>query len=250
MRVSIDSFDPAEVADGGRGRRRAGPERERHQPRAGRRLGRGGRGDPRPARDRSRASTQTIEFLDRAGRAVPHRPDPRADRLRLRGLARPLSRGPPPLSRGGDDDGRRQPDRADRRRLGRRQHDPGRVLPGAGDPERPDDGRDQLGAVVGARARPGPPAGPSRRVATHTCPSTSSPVWSRCATRKVAEFGADNLAELQRRIRDPNWRIFAEGGMIYALNNQQSAARPRSVRALRADGRHRRRRTRSTSATS
>jgi hypothetical protein len=27
------------------------------------------------------------------------------------------------------------------------------------------------------------------------------------------------LAELQRRIRDPNWRIFAEGGMIYALNN-------------------------------
>jgi len=36
---------------------------------------------------------------------------------------------------------------------------------------------------------------------------------------KVAEFGGENLAELQRRIRDPNWRIFAEGGMIHALNN-------------------------------
>src|SRR5262249_15912486 len=37
---------------------------------------------------------------------------------------------------------------------------------------------------------------------------------------KVAEFGLENLEELQRRIRDPNWRIFAEGGMIHALNNQ------------------------------
>jgi dihydropteroate synthase len=38
---------------------------------------------------------------------------------------------------------------------------------------------------------------------------------------KVVEFGVENLAELQRRIRDPNWRIFAEAGMIYALNNTQ-----------------------------
>lgn len=36
---------------------------------------------------------------------------------------------------------------------------------------------------------------------------------------KVERFGPDNLAELQRRIRDPNWRIFAEDGLIYALNN-------------------------------
>ena len=57
---------------------------------------------------------------------------------------------------------------------------------------------------------------------------------------RVAEFGADNLAELQRRIRDPNWRIFAEGGMIIAMNNEQLRERPRSVRALRADGGHRR----------
>ncbi len=37
---------------------------------------------------------------------------------------------------------------------------------------------------------------------------------------EVAEFGAENIAELQRRVRDPNWRIFAEGGMIHALNNE------------------------------
>jgi hypothetical protein len=36
---------------------------------------------------------------------------------------------------------------------------------------------------------------------------------------KVPRFGAENLAELQRRIRDPNWRIFAEDGAIHALNN-------------------------------
>jgi len=37
---------------------------------------------------------------------------------------------------------------------------------------------------------------------------------------KVAQFGADNLAELARRIKDPNWRVFAEGGKIYAMNNE------------------------------
>ncbi len=36
---------------------------------------------------------------------------------------------------------------------------------------------------------------------------------------KVTQFGDENLIELQRRIRDPNWRIFAERGTIYALNN-------------------------------
>ncbi len=37
---------------------------------------------------------------------------------------------------------------------------------------------------------------------------------------KLERFGPDDLAELQRRIRDPNWRIFAEDGLVYALNNQ------------------------------
>lgn len=36
---------------------------------------------------------------------------------------------------------------------------------------------------------------------------------------KVPRFGPEALAELARRIKDPNWRIFAEDGMIYAMNN-------------------------------
>ncbi len=73
---------------------------------------------------------QTIEFLDRQG--VAFRIDPILEPIGFGFAAslEPLSRGPPPLSRGGDDDGRRQPDRADRRRFGRSQHDLGRVLPG------------------------------------------------------------------------------------------------------------------------
>ncbi len=37
--------------------------------------------------------------------------------------------------------------------------------------------------------------------------------------RKVAEFGAQGLSEIKQGIRDPNWRIFAEGGLIHAMNN-------------------------------
>ena len=92
------------------------------------------------------------------------------------------------------------------------------LLPGAEDPKRPDDGRDQLGAVVGPRARPGSPAGSSCRDAPHVAQALE-PRLVALRDPKVVDFGADNLAELQRRIRDPNWRIFAEGGMIYALNN-------------------------------
>jgi hypothetical protein len=36
---------------------------------------------------------------------------------------------------------------------------------------------------------------------------------------KVARFGHETLAELARRIKDPNWRIFAEDGKLYAMNN-------------------------------
>src|SRR5262249_25019354 len=36
---------------------------------------------------------------------------------------------------------------------------------------------------------------------------------------RIARFGPENLAELARRIKDPNWRIFAEDGKIYAMNN-------------------------------
>ena len=37
----------------------------------------------------------------------------------------------------------------------------------------------------------------------------------------VPQFGADTLAELARRVKDPNWRIYAEGGLIHAFNNAQ-----------------------------
>jgi len=56
-------------------------------------------------------------------------------------------------------------------------------------------------------------------VTHHTLPKHVEPRLIALRDPKVVDFGADNLAELQRRIRDPNWRIFAEGGMIYALNN-------------------------------
>jgi dihydropteroate synthase len=36
---------------------------------------------------------------------------------------------------------------------------------------------------------------------------------------KVARFGPEYLAELAARIKDPNWRIFAEDGKLYAMNN-------------------------------
>jgi dihydropteroate synthase len=63
-------------------------------------------------------------------------------------------------------------------------------------------------------------------VTQHTLPKHVEPRLVALRDPKVAEFGTDNLAELQRRIRDPNWRIFAEGGMIYALNNQNFLSDP------------------------
>jgi hypothetical protein len=54
----------------------------------------------------------------------------------------------------------------------------------------------------------------------HTLPKHLEPRLIALRDPKVVDFGADNLAELQRRIRDPNWRIFAEGGTIYAINNR------------------------------
>lgn len=36
---------------------------------------------------------------------------------------------------------------------------------------------------------------------------------------KTLRHGPDALREIQRRIKDPNWRVFAEDGRIHALNN-------------------------------
>jgi dihydropteroate synthase len=53
---------------------------------------------------------------------------------------------------------------------------------------------------------------------------------------EVAEFGDENIAELQRRVRDPNWRIFAEGGLIHALNNQHFLRDPDPYRLFEQMG--------------
>jgi dihydropteroate synthase len=63
-------------------------------------------------------------------------------------------------------------------------------------------------------------------VTQHTLPKHLEPRLVALRDPKIAEFGADNLAELQLRIRDPNWRIFAEGGMIHALNNESFLSDP------------------------
>jgi dihydropteroate synthase len=57
-------------------------------------------------------------------------------------------------------------------------------------------------------------------VARRTLPKHLEPRLVALRDPRVVAFGPDNLAELQRRIRDPNWRIFAEGGRIYALNHR------------------------------
>lgn len=56
-------------------------------------------------------------------------------------------------------------------------------------------------------------------VTRRTLPKHLDPRLVMLRDPKVEQFGLENLAELQCRIRDPNWRIFAEDGLIYALNN-------------------------------
>lgn len=64
----------------------------------------------------------------------------------------------------------------------------------------------------------------ARRLARHAVvnrvlPKRVEPGLVMLRDPKLSRFGPENLAELQRRIRDPNWRIYAEDGRIYALNN-------------------------------
>jgi dihydropteroate synthase len=57
-------------------------------------------------------------------------------------------------------------------------------------------------------------------VKNRTLPKHVEPRLVMLRDPRVPRFGPESLAELQRRIRDPNWRIFAEDGKIYALNNE------------------------------
>jgi dihydropteroate synthase len=64
----------------------------------------------------------------------------------------------------------------------------------------------------------------ARRLAYHsvrrrTLPKHVEPRLVMLRDPKVARFGPEALAELSRRIKDPNWRIFAEDGMIHVMNN-------------------------------
>ena len=71
----------------------------------------------------------------------------------------------------------------------------------------------------------------ARRLARHAVagrvlPKRVEPRLVMLRDPKVPRFGPENLAELQRRIRDPNWRIFAEDGLVYALNGDHFLSGP------------------------
>lgn len=57
-------------------------------------------------------------------------------------------------------------------------------------------------------------------VRTRSLPKHVEPRLVMLRDPKVPRFGPDTLAELARRVRDPNWRIYAEDGRIYAFNNE------------------------------
>ncbi len=63
----------------------------------------------------------------------------------------------------------------------------------------------------------------ARRLAYHavnqrTLPKHLEPDLVMLRDPKVERFGRDGLDELAKRIKDPNWRIFAEDGRLYAIN--------------------------------
>lgn len=64
----------------------------------------------------------------------------------------------------------------------------------------------------------------ARKLAYHavtrrTLPKRVDPRLVILRDPKVPEFGAEALADMARRVKDPNWRIYAEGGQIHAFNN-------------------------------
>ncbi len=64
----------------------------------------------------------------------------------------------------------------------------------------------------------------ARRLVYHavqnkTLPKRLEPLLVLLRDSKVPRHGPEVLAEMQRLIKDPNWRIFAEDGAIIAMNN-------------------------------
>ena len=63
----------------------------------------------------------------------------------------------------------------------------------------------------------------ARRLAYHavrhrTLPKRVDPRLVVLRDPRIPEFGPAALAEMARRVQDPNWRIYAEGGQIHAFN--------------------------------
>jgi len=66
----------------------------------------------------------------------------------------------------------------------------------------------------------------ARRLAYHavtrqTLPKRVDPRLVVLRDPRVPEFGPEALADMARRVKDPNWRIYAEAGQIHAFNNAQ-----------------------------
>lgn len=59
-------------------------------------------------------------------------------------------------------------------------------------------------------------------VTRRTLPKHVEPRLVLLRDPKVPRFGPEALAELAGRIRDPNWRIFAEDGRIHAINGDRA----------------------------
>jgi hypothetical protein len=57
-------------------------------------------------------------------------------------------------------------------------------------------------------------------VTNRALPKRVEPALVTLRDARVPRFGPEQLAELARRIRDPNWRLFAEDGLLHAMNNQ------------------------------
>ncbi len=71
----------------------------------------------------------------------------------------------------------------------------------------------------------------ARRMAYHavssgTPPKRVEPAMVLLRDPRVPRLGPEALAELRRRIKDPNWRIFAEDGLIHAMNHENHLADP------------------------
>lgn len=57
-------------------------------------------------------------------------------------------------------------------------------------------------------------------VTNHTPPKRVDPSLVCLRDDRVPTFGPEALADLAARIRDPNWRLFAEDGQLIAINGQ------------------------------